>query len=312
MSFKETEETRYTRLAIKVYDELYRERSRNRPFMNPAVIRDMITHGKGKWMASFRKVTKFILAFRDERGGGKGTLQVKRYMEDYFKRLLDYYKRFGRTPTLKQITGPTIEDEFRNWVYQQEDEWGRYFDSQKEIDRRKLADKYPYVYGKKNYDPILPHLWDGPGDPSKVPELNKHSPPLPIHLGFREMVKHRLIDPPQEDIDEYNRLYVEDEDDNRWVGDGIPEPVEKPGPPPRVSTSPEKPIEPPNKYGITRGPLVMGRVPEKAPPRVKPAAPKRVPKRVPGRVEARKVPARAKPVPKRVNKTTTPKRVERV
>jgi hypothetical protein len=303
MEKRETELQRNSRLAVKIYDHLYRERFGNKPFMAPASIRDMINFGKGKWMVSFRSVVKCIFSLRDERGGADTNL--KQYLTDYFTLVLDYYERFKRRPTLKQITGKTAEDRFRVYVYDQEEEWGAYFCSQKTLDR--MAFHRKYSFNNLTYDPILPHLWDGPGDPSKIPELNNQHPPLPIKLDFRKMIKYRLIDPPQEDIDEYNRLFVEDPDDNRWVGDGNPEPVEKPGVPERVSQEPKKPR---NKYGITKGPITIGRVPRKAPERVPVKSAEPVSGRTPARVERRVVPARAKPAPQRVN-SSTPKRVER-
>jgi len=289
------EKSQRRRLAVQVYDNMFSIKVPGRPFLPPAQIQDMISFGKGKYMGAFDKVCTYLEDFMKEFDARN---DFKEVLRDYFTMLFNHYGQYKRVPTLKQLSGPRIEDLFRHWVFGQEKEFGAYWVSEKEKARGEFNRKYGW--GKYHYDPILPHLWSGPGDPSKVPELNRRS--LPIQLGFRELLKYRLINPPQEDIDEYNRLFVEDPEDNRWVGDGNPTPAEKPGAPKRVS---QKPVELRNKFGITRVPLITAATPSPTPPRVQrlqeSAAVERV-QRV-QYVPVRTPPSRAKQadVPKRIS-----------
>jgi hypothetical protein len=224
---RETERQKNVRMAVKIYDRLYKQRSNGRPFTSPAMIVEMINYGRGKWIDPFKKVCKFIEELRDEAGGVD---RLNQPLSDYFTTLLNYYQRFKRYPTLKQITGPTVESEFINFIHMREDEDGAYWTSRMEHDRKVFCEKYGW--GRRTYDPLMPHAWDGPGDPTQVEVLNKTN--IPKKLGFRELVEYSLINPPPEDLAEYNRLFVEDEESNRWIGDGNSNPVVKPTPKKKV------------------------------------------------------------------------------
>ena len=280
--------------AVSIYDRMYREQT-GRPFMNPAAVREMIDFGRGKHISNFTRLVEFLESFRDERQGAD---DLKNILPDYYSILFKYYKRFNRIPTIKQIFGTNLESEFRTYVYMRENEEGAYFTSQRTLDRIAFSNKWD-CWGHKIYDPFLPHLWNGPGDPSKVPELNKGT--LPINLGFRELVKYRLIKATQEDIDEYNRLWVEDEEANRWLDGGKPT-LELPGPPKRVKQESTHDSRA-KQYGITRGTITIG-APSTPPRRVPERAPSQVPRRTPA------AGAKQAGVPRRVT-TQAPSRVER-
>lgn len=253
---------RNVRLAAKLYDKMYREYTGGKNFTSPAMIRDMIAYGRGKWMPQFNKVENYLHDLLKENNGYN---EFKWLLKDYYGVLFEYYRRFKRVPTLKQITGPTMDSQFRAWVHKQEEELGSYWTSEKAAARAKWHGAHGW-WGRKEYDPIIPHVWSGPGDPTKVPALNRGV--MPIGITFRMAVRFRLIDPPQEVIDEYNRLYTMDEEDAKWVGDGSTEPVEKPGHPTRKTIKREVP-----KRAVLVG---LNDTQSKPPRRVERAVPKRI------------------------------------
>lgn len=233
-----TERQHNRKIAVTIYDRIYKERSGGRPFSHPAVITEMATFGTGKHIKPFDDVCKFLENLRDASGGVD---ELTRPLNDYFHVLFDYYKKFGRYPTLKQMAGPTAQSDFISFVHKSEDEEGAYWMDKDTYDRIQFSKKWGW--GKMVYDPILPHTWKGPGNPALIPALNKKN--LPIRLGFRELVKYKLIDPPQEVIDEYNRLYLSTSDLVRFVGDNNPKYVSKPVPPQRLTPAPPPPPAPP-------------------------------------------------------------------
>lgn len=252
------------RLAVSVYDRLYKEASNGKNFMNPSIVREMKTFGTGKWIHIFKKVNGYIQELLEEHDAHNDMRQI---LVDYFTVVLRHYWRWKRFPTLKQLTGPTAEDNFRAFIHSQEVEHGAYWISSNTHERMKFNRKYGW--GDMFYDPVLPHTWTGPGRPDLIPALNKAA--IPIRLGFRELVEYRLLIPPQEDIDLYNRLWVDCNFEGPRKNAGKPLVI-----PPPIS---RKSIEP----------TVPDRIPQRVVPRRVPArAPQSTPiPRLPSGVPAR-------------------------
>jgi hypothetical protein len=212
----ETRATYHKRLAVSIYDRLYRIQSGGKYFASPAMINEMKAYGTGKWIQPFAKVVKFLIELR---GQNQAANPMAHLLNDYFTLVLNHYSQFKRYPTVKQLNGPTIESKFISYVHKEEDDKGEYWSDQDLYDRIKFSNRYGF--GERTYDPLFPELWDGPGDPKSVPSLN--SGKAPIKIGFIDLVKHNLIKAPIEDIHEYYRLYEPNVPREEWITGEVPE-----------------------------------------------------------------------------------------
>ena len=208
--YDETNRNHNRRLAVDIYDKLYRLESNNKPFTNPSIITEMIATGSGNWIGPFNRVCRFLEDLRQE---ARAANPMKELLKDYFGVLFHHYRRFKRLPTIKQLNGPTIESNFIAFIHSREKEDGEYWGSKALYDRIAFGTKYGY--GSKVYDPIFPDLWSGPGDPLSVASLNENK--RPKSLSFIDLVKYGLLNPPFEDIESYYRLFEPETPKEKWI-----------------------------------------------------------------------------------------------
>jgi hypothetical protein len=200
----EFEKKEFIALAARIYFRMFFERFNRYP-MAPAACKQLSDRGTGtKYAKTFERIVDFLLEERKSAGGADN---LDRPLRDYYRLLFEYYARFRRIPTMKQISpGSVMSNLFITYTIQyEEDGLGKYWSSKESIEKFEFIKKYPMASGWVSYDPILPDQWDGPGDPTKIPELNKGT--LPVGLDFEKMVEYGLINPPSEDIETYNRLF---------------------------------------------------------------------------------------------------------
>lgn len=210
LKMSETRRNYYKRLAVAIYDRMYKIRTNGKVFCPPSMITEMKTYGTGKWITPFSKVCRFL---EDLRQHEKAANPMKYLLQDYFGVVLDHYSRFKRLPTVKQLNGPTVESAFIAFIHTQEEDQGTYWNDKSLYDRISFSNKYGF--GEKTYDPLFPDQWNGPGDPSTIPALNNGR--CPTRLGFIDLVKHGLISPPMEDIHEYYRLFEPEVEQKDWI-----------------------------------------------------------------------------------------------
>jgi hypothetical protein len=187
-----------------VYFRIFFERFRRYP-LPMHLSRQLETRGTGKYANVFGKVVDFLL---EERRQANGADSLNRPFQDYFLLMFNHYSKFGRVPTITQISpGSVNSSNFINMVLKEEQSGhGKYWSTKDSLDKAYLLNKYG---SNIEYDPILPHTYTGPGDPTNVPELNKGV--MPLTLNFEQLLKYGLINPSQQDIDIWNRLFKQQE-----------------------------------------------------------------------------------------------------